>query len=49
MATGEAGAFGFSMTYPRDNPWGIIYEPWHWSLKRSGSKGPAGSSKKSVT
>ena len=25
--------FGFSMTYPRDNPWGIAYEPWHWSLK----------------
>lgn len=25
--------FGFSMTYPRDNPWGITYEPWHWSLK----------------
>ena len=29
----EAGRFGFSITYPRDNPWGIIYEPWHWSLK----------------
>ncbi|MGI9272763.1 MAG: M15 family metallopeptidase [Woeseiaceae bacterium] len=28
----QAGRFGFSMTYPRDNPWGIIYEPWHWSL-----------------
>jgi D-alanyl-D-alanine carboxypeptidase len=25
--------FGFSMTYPRDNPWGIAFEPWHWSLK----------------
>ena len=25
--------FGFSMTYPRDNPWGITYEPWHWSIK----------------
>lgn len=25
--------FGFSMTYPRNNPWGITYEPWHWSLK----------------
>ena len=25
--------FGFSMTYPRNNPWGILYEPWHWSLK----------------
>lgn len=22
---------GFSMTYPRDNAFGMIYEPWHWS------------------
>jgi D-alanyl-D-alanine carboxypeptidase len=29
----EAAGFGFAMTYPRDNPWGIIYEPWHWSTK----------------
>jgi D-alanyl-D-alanine carboxypeptidase len=28
----KAGRFGFSMTYPRDNPWGFVYEPWHWSL-----------------
>ncbi|MFC3193857.1 M15 family metallopeptidase [Marinicella sediminis] len=21
---------GFSMSYPRENPHGIIYEPWHW-------------------
>ena len=33
----EAGRFGFSMTYPRDNPWGITYEPWHWSLKPGGA------------
>lgn len=32
----QAGRFGFSMTYPRDNPWGIVYEPWHWSLKPAG-------------
>jgi len=25
--------FDFSMTYPRDNSWGFIYEPWHWSIK----------------
>ncbi len=31
--TEEAVGFGFSMTYPRENPWGISYEPWHWSLK----------------
>jgi D-alanyl-D-alanine carboxypeptidase len=22
--------FGYSMTYPRGNPFGVIYEPWHW-------------------
>ena len=27
----RAAGFGFSMTYPRDNPWGIVYEPWHWA------------------
>ncbi len=28
----RAAEFGFSMTYPRDNPCGFIYEPWHWAL-----------------
>lgn len=28
----NAAKFGFTMSYPRDNPWGIIYEPWHWAL-----------------
>ncbi len=26
----HAGRFGFTMSYPRDNPHGIIHEPWHW-------------------
>lgn len=26
----RAGDFGFSMSYPRGNPHGIVYEPWHW-------------------
>jgi D-alanyl-D-alanine carboxypeptidase len=30
--TANARAFGFALTYPRDNPWGFIYEPWHWSM-----------------
>jgi len=30
--TANAGRFGFSMSYPRDNPAGFIYEPWHWAL-----------------
>lgn len=29
----NAADFGFSMTYPRDNSWGFVYEPWHWSQK----------------
>lgn len=28
----NAARFGFSMTYPRGNRWGFVYEPWHWSL-----------------
>ena len=26
----RAGDFGFVMSYPRVNPHGIDYEPWHW-------------------
>ena len=26
----HAGEHGFAMSYPRDNPHGIVYEPWHW-------------------
>ena len=26
----SAGDFGFKMSYPRDNPHGLAYEPWHW-------------------
>lgn len=28
--TENAGGHGFRMSYPRDNPHGIVYEPWHW-------------------
>lgn len=24
--------FGFSMSYPRNNPFGIMFEPWHWKF-----------------
>lgn len=27
---GHAGRFGFHLSYPRNNPHGIVYEPWHW-------------------
>lgn len=26
----HAGDFSFHLTYPKDNPYGFIYEPWHW-------------------
>ena len=26
----HAGRFGFHLSYPRGNPHGIGYEPWHW-------------------
>ena len=28
----HAAEYEFSMTYPRDNAYGFIYEPWHWSM-----------------
>ncbi len=33
----NAAAFGFSMSYPRDNRHGVVYEPWHWRW-RAGDK-----------
>lgn len=26
----HAGALGFRLSFPRGNPHGIAYEPWHW-------------------
>ncbi len=26
----HAAGFGFRLSYPRENPYGFIYEPWHW-------------------
>jgi D-alanyl-D-alanine carboxypeptidase len=31
----NAERFGFAMSYPRGNAYGIIYEPWHWALRAS--------------
>jgi D-alanyl-D-alanine carboxypeptidase len=30
----NAHEHGFAMSYPRDNPHGIVYEPWHWRFAR---------------
>lgn len=32
----NAHAHGACMSYPRDNPHGIVYEPWHWRFSASG-------------
>ena len=29
--TENARQFDFKMSFPRDNPFGVIYEPWHWA------------------
>ena len=29
----HASRFGFVLSYPRDNPYGVIYEPWHWRYR----------------
>ena len=29
----HAARHGFSLSYPRDNPHGIVYEPWHWRFR----------------
>jgi D-alanyl-D-alanine carboxypeptidase len=34
--TRHAADHGFAMSYPRDNPHGIVYEPWHWRFRTGG-------------
>jgi D-alanyl-D-alanine carboxypeptidase len=29
----NAPRFRFRLSYPRDNPYGVIYEPWHWAAE----------------
>lgn len=31
--TANAGRFGFSLSYPRSNRHGYLYEPWHWCYR----------------
>ncbi len=31
----NASRFGFTLSYPRGNPHGIAYEPWHWAWQSS--------------
>lgn len=29
----HAGGYGFFLSFPRGNPYGVQYEPWHWCYK----------------
>ncbi len=31
----SAANFGFRMSYPRGNPHGVVFEPWHWLFDAS--------------
>ena len=31
----RAKEFGFHLTYPRNNRFGVIYEPWHWTFRKA--------------
>ncbi|MBS1196735.1 MAG: D-alanyl-D-alanine carboxypeptidase [Proteobacteria bacterium] len=31
---GRADEFGFTLSYPRDNSQGYVFEPWHWCYRR---------------
>ncbi len=35
--TANAARYGFTMTYPKGNPEGYLYEPWHWCWNKLGS------------
>lgn len=30
----QANRFGFTLSYPRNNAQGYLYEPWHWCFRR---------------
>jgi len=32
----QAALFGFHMSYPRNNVFGIVYESWHWAFQNAG-------------
>lgn len=32
--TARAAEFGYFLSYPKGNPWGYQYEPWHWRFRQ---------------
>lgn len=37
--TRHAGRFGFTLSFPRANKYGYIFEPWHWCFAESARTG----------
>lgn len=35
--TAHAKRFDFHLSYPKDNEWGVRYEPWHWQYRGDGN------------
>ncbi|MCX7072537.1 MAG: M15 family metallopeptidase [Gammaproteobacteria bacterium] len=40
--TANAARYGFTMTYPKGNAEGYLYEPWHWCWKKIGDSEQGG-------
>lgn len=38
----NAARYGFTMTYPKGNPEGYLYEPWHWCWNKLGASQDSG-------
>lgn len=36
----HASRFGFRLSYPRANPFGFVYEPWHWCFRGAPDSSP---------
>ncbi len=36
----RAPQFGFTLSYPRGNPQGVVFEPWHWCLWEKAGREP---------
>jgi D-alanyl-D-alanine carboxypeptidase len=32
----NASQFNFYLSYPKDNPYGVAFEPWHWHWEEKG-------------
>ena len=44
--SGNASRFGYFLSFPRNNRFGYVYEPWHWCFNddRPDNRGPIGNS-----